>query len=140
MTKADQTLTDIIKDGQSGKYNDFVRRFTGDVGRVLKMKNPLDGSILIDHIGRIEGIINPELKGEIAWFESLKKNMKLWCNEKIIANRVLGLKNDNEYDMRVFEKCVMEKFMLSKIATLHSLCLTIQAMSDINVFAENLLS
>jgi hypothetical protein len=114
MTKADQALIDIVKDGQSGKYKPFVRTYTGEITKVVKMKNPLCGSIIVSDIERILEIMNPELTGEVAWFKALKKELKLWCNEKIISNRLLGVKNDNEYDMRVFEKVVMEKFFLSE--------------------------
>lgn len=112
MTKEDKNLMDIVAGGQSGKYNSFVRYYAGKVRRVVQMKNPLDGSILVSDIDRVFEIINPALKNEVEWFKGLQSAVKLWCNEKVIANRILGLKNDNEYDMRVFEKVVLEKFFM----------------------------
>lgn len=113
MTKAEKDVRAIIEDGQSGKYKAFVRSYTGRITQMIKLKNPLNGHLIISDIDKILEIINPELKPEIAWLQKLSDGVKLWCNEKIIANRLLGLKNDNEYDMTVFEEVVKEKFMLS---------------------------
>lgn len=112
MTKVEQDLTDIVKDGQSGKYKHFVRGYTGRVTQILKLKNPLDGSSLVYDIDSVMEILNPELEAEKQWFIGLQKALKLWVNDKIMSNRALGLKNDNEYDMRVFEKVVVEKFFI----------------------------
>lgn len=114
MTIQEQKLTDIIKDGQSGKYRPFARHYTGRITQVMELKNPLDGSCLVDDIERVLEVLNPEFKLEIEWFKGLQSALKLWCNEKIIANRLLGLKNDNEYDTRIFEKVVMQHFFLSE--------------------------
>jgi hypothetical protein len=114
MTEAERNLDKIIKDGQSGKYKSFVRHYAGRVRRVIEMKNPLDGSILVDDIVRVIEIFNPDLGPEVDWLKGLQMALKLWVNEKVIANRLLGLKNDNEYDMRVFEKVVRERFLLSE--------------------------
>lgn len=114
MIKTEKDLTDIIKEGQSGKYKSFIRHYTGRISKTIDMGNPLDGSILVDDIVRVLEIINPELKSEIQWLTGLRDALKLWVNEKIITNRLLGIKNDNEYDMRCFEKVVMEKFLLSE--------------------------
>lgn len=81
---------------------------------MVYLKNPLDGGSIVYDIDSILEIINPELTGEIEWLNKLQNAVKLWCNEKIIANRLLGLKNDNEYDMTVFENVVKEKFFLSR--------------------------
>lgn len=113
MTAAEQRVRDIIKDGQSGKYKNFIRSFTGRITTVIKLKNPLTGSILVDDIGRIIEIINPELQGELSWLKDLQAALKLWVNDMIISNRLLGLKNDNEFDMSVFEEAIREKFFLS---------------------------
>jgi hypothetical protein len=110
MTAAEQKVNDIIKDGQSGKYKGFVRSYTGRITQMVKLKNPLDGHLIVTDIDRILEIINPELKGEIGWLKELQLAVKAWCNEKVITNRILGLKNDNEYDMSVFEDVVREKF------------------------------
>ena len=113
MTAAEQKVRDVIKDGQSGKYKNFIRSFTGRVRTVLELKNPLTGSILIDDIGRIIEIVNPELDGELRWLNDMQAALKLWVNDMIISNRLLGLKNDNEFDISVFEGVVREKFFLS---------------------------
>lgn len=113
MTKADNAVMAIVKDGQSGKYKGFIRSYTGRITQMVKLKNPLDGHLIILDIDRIQEIINPEFKAEIEWLNNLQIAVKLWCNEKIIANRLLGLKDDNEYDMSVFEDVVREKFFLS---------------------------
>lgn len=110
MTQAEQKVFDIIKDGQSGKYKPFVRSFTGRVTTVLKLKNPLIGSILVDDIERLKDIVNPALQDELNWLNNLQSALKLWVNDMIISNRLLGLKNDNEFDMTVFEDAVKEKF------------------------------
>lgn len=114
MTQAEERLAEIIKDAQSGKYKSFIRRYTGHIQRVLKLKNPLDGSIIIGEIDNVLEILNPELEAEARWFSGLQEALKIWVNEKIIANRLLGLKNDNEYDVRAFEKAVLEKFWLKE--------------------------
>lgn len=113
MTQAEQQVMAIVKDGQSGKYKGFVRSYTGRITTMVKLKNPLDGHLIVDDINRILEIINPELTGEIQWLKEMQLAVKLWCNEKVIANRLLGLKNDNEYDMTVFEEVVKEKFFIS---------------------------
>lgn len=113
MTQAEKQVMAIIKGGQSGKYKGFVRSYTGRITQMVKLKNPLDGHLVVSDIDRILEIINPELKAEIEWLKQLQSAVKLWCNEKVIANRLLGLKNDNEYDMSVFEDVVKEKFFLS---------------------------
>lgn len=112
-TEAEQKVLAIIKDGQSGKYKAFVRSYTGRITQMVRLKNPLDGHLIVSDIDRTLEIINPELKSEILWLQKLSDAVKLWCNEKVIANRLLGLKNDNEYDMTVFENVVKEKFFLS---------------------------
>ena len=114
MTQAEKQVMAIVKDGQSGKYKGFVRSYIGRVTQMVKLKNPLNGHLIISDIEKILEIINPELKPEVTWLENLSDAIKLWCNEKIIANRLLGLKNDNEYDMTVFENVGKEKFMLSE--------------------------
>lgn len=113
MTQADKDIMAIVKDGQSGKYKGYVRSYTGRITQMVKLKNPLDGHLIVIDIDRLLEIINPELKAEIEWLNNLSVAVKLWCNEKIIANRLLGLKDDNEYDMSVFEEVVREKFFLS---------------------------
>lgn len=113
MTKSENDVMAIVKDGQSGKYKGFVRSYTGRITQMVKLKNPLDGHLIAIDIDKILEIINPELQPEITWLQELQNAVKLWCNEKVIANRLLGLKNDNEYDMTVFEDVVKEKFFLS---------------------------
>lgn len=114
ITKTEQELADLIKEGQSGKYKHFVRAFTGRIRQMVQLKNPLDGGSMVCDIDTLFEIIDPKLEDEMEWFKRLQDAVKLWCNEKIIANRILGLKNDNECDMKVFEKVVMEKFYLSE--------------------------
>lgn len=113
MTKADKDVLSIVKDGQSEKYKPFIRSYTGRITQMVNLKNPLDGHLIVSDIDRVIDIINPVLKAEIAWLYELQAVVKSWCNEKVIANRLLGLKNDNEYDMSVFEEVVREKFFLS---------------------------
>lgn len=110
LTLADRVLIDLINEGQSGKYLHFVRAFTGRVQKMMKLKNPLSGSIMVSDLKSLFEILNPEMQAEIEWFRKLEKALKSWVNEKIIANRLLGLKDDNSYDTREFEKVVMEKF------------------------------
>lgn len=110
ITAAEQKVRDIIKDGQSGKYKPFVRSFTGRVTTIVNLKNPLTASILIDNIDRLIEIVNPSLQDELSWFNNLQTALKLWVNDMIISNRLLGLKNDNEFDMSVFEDVVKERF------------------------------
>lgn len=114
MTETEKNLDKIKKDGQSGKYKAFIRHYTGRIAQVIDLKNPLDGSILVYDIDRVLEIIDPNLTIEADWFRMLQKALKLWVNEKIITNRLLGIKNDNEYDVRAFEKVVLEKFFLSE--------------------------
>ena len=113
MTQAEKQVMDIVKDGQSGKYKGFIRSYNGRITTMVKLKNPLDGHLIVIDIDRTLEIINPELTAEINWLKELQLAVKIWCNEKVIANRLLGLKNDNEYDMTVFEEVVKEKFFLS---------------------------
>jgi hypothetical protein len=113
MTQAEKDVMAIVKDGQSGKYKGFVRSYTGRITQMVRLKNPLDGHLIVTDIDRTLEIINPELRAEIEWLKELQAAVKLWCNEKVIANRLLGLKNDNEYDMTIFEEVVKEKFFLS---------------------------
>lgn len=115
MTKIEHDLIDIANDGQSDekKYKGeaFTRAFAGRVKNVAELRNPLCLGLLVYEIDKILEIINPVLIAEIEWLNKLKSAIKLFHNEIIIANRLLGIKNDNEYDVRVFEKVVMEKFM-----------------------------
>jgi hypothetical protein len=113
LTAAEQKVMVVVKDGQSGKYKGFIRSYTGRITQMVELKNPLTGGSIVYDIDRILEIINPALDAEIEWFKELQNAVKLWCNEKVIANRLLGLKNDNEYDMTVFENVVKEKFFLS---------------------------
>jgi hypothetical protein len=112
MIKEEQDLIDLVENGQSGKYSGFARYFSGGIQNLVELKNPLSGSVMIDEINRILDIINPKLKSEIEWFKKVQSAIKLWCNEKVITNRILGINNDNEYDLRVFENVVKEKFFM----------------------------
>lgn len=117
MLQTELNLVDIIKKGQSGIYDEtaaFIRNFTGEVRTVIEGKNPLNGQILIDKIDKILQIVNPALDKEIAWFKEAKIAIKLWVNDIVIANRILGIKNDNTYDVTVFEKAIMQHFFLSE--------------------------
>lgn len=116
MTKAEQDLVNIANEGQTDekkfKGETFTRAFAGRVKNVAEMRNPLTIHLLIYEIDKILEIINPALIPEIEWLNKVKKSMKLFHNEILIANRLLGIKNDNEYDIRVFEKVVKQKFFI----------------------------
>lgn len=116
MIKTEQNVIDIANEGQTDKKvfkgEAFTRAFAGRVKDVAKLRNPLGLSSLVYEIDKILEIINPDLKPEIEWLNKLKPAIKLFHNEIIIANRLLGIKNDNEYDIRVFEKVVKEKFFM----------------------------
>jgi hypothetical protein len=115
MTKIEQELIDIANKGQTDKKvfkgEGFTRSFAGRVKDVAELRNPLTIGLLVYEIDKILEIINPALIPEIDWLGKLKSAIKIFHNDIIISNRLLGIKNDNEYDMRVFEKVVMEKFM-----------------------------
>lgn len=113
MTQAEERIMLIIADGQDKDYKPFIRSFTGRVTQVVELKNPLPASMLVDDIDRIFDIMNPELHREITWLKELQEALKAWVNEKVTTNRLLGITNDNEYDVTVFEKIVMERFELS---------------------------
>ena len=113
MAIIEQNLMSIIKRGQTNQFKGFIRHLTGKAINIVKMKNPLDGHILVNEIDKILEIINPTLEGEIEWLKELQVGFKLWCNEKVIINRILGCKDDNQYDLRVFEKVIRERFLLS---------------------------
>ena len=117
MTAGDKKVYDLIKEGQSGLYKAFIRGFTGRVRQVIELKNPLPAALVILDIDKLLDIINPDLLIEIHWLQNLQNALKEWHNEKIIANRLLGLKNDNEFDSTIFEAAVREKFFLNKNPT-----------------------
>lgn len=116
MTKTEQSLIDLADEGQTDekvfKGEAFTRAFAGRVKNKAELRNPLGLHSLVYEIDKILEIINPAFIPEIEWLNKLKSAIKLFHNEIIISNRVLGIKNDNEYDARVFEKVVMERFML----------------------------
>lgn len=116
MTKIEKDLIDIANEGQTDKKifigEAFTRAFAGRVKDVAKLRNPIVLHGLVYEIDKILEIINPALTPEIEWLVILKSAIKLFHNEIIIANRLLGIKNDNEYDVRVFEKVVKEKFFV----------------------------
>ena len=116
MTKVEQDLIDIANDGQSDekKYKGevFTRSFAGRVKHIAELRNPLELHSLLYEIDKILEIINPALIAEIEWLNKLIPAIKLFHNEIIIANRLLGIKNDNEYDVRLFEKVVKQKFFM----------------------------
>lgn len=115
-TKIERDLIEIANEGQTDKKvfkgEAFTREFAGRVKNVAELRNPLTIGLLVYEIDKILGIINPDLIPEINWLDKLKSALKLFHNDIIIANRLLGIKNDNVYDVRVFEKVVMEKFFL----------------------------
>lgn len=116
MTKIEKDLIDIANEGQTDKKvfkgEGFTRLFAGRVKDVAELRNPLGLHSLLYEIDKVLGIINPDLKPEIEWLNKLVPAIKLFHNEILIANRILGIKNDNEYDVRVFEKVVKEKFFM----------------------------
>lgn len=112
MTKAAKELTDIANEGQQENSMSFSRAFAGKVKDVVELRNPLSLHSLIYEIDKVLEIINPILTVEIEWLKKLKNSIKLFHNEIVIANRLLGIKNDNEYDVRVFERVVKEKFFM----------------------------
>lgn len=116
MTKIEQDLIDIANEGQTDKKvfkgEAFTRAFAGRAKDMAELRNPLTIGLFVYEIDKILEIINPTLIAEIGWLNRLKSAMKLFHNEIIIANRLLGIKNDNEYDVRVFEKVVHEKFFI----------------------------
>lgn len=116
MTQIEEDLIDIANEGQSGekkyKGEGFTRLFAGRVKDVVKLRNPLELLSIIYEINKILVIINPELISEIEWLEKLKRAIKIFYNEILHTNRLLGIKNDNQYDVRLFEEVVMQKFML----------------------------
>lgn len=117
MLKTEQNLIVIIEKGQSGIYDQnawLIRHFAGDIRNVIKLKNPLNGELLITQIGKFLQIINPAFNKEIEWFKEAESGIKCWVKDIVISNRILGIKNDNSYDITVFEKAIMMKFFLSK--------------------------
>lgn len=114
MTNVEKDLIDIANEGQTDKKvfkgEAFTRAFAGRVKDVAELRNPLTIGLLVYEIDKILEIINPVLIAEIDWLNKLKSAIKLFHNDIVISNRLLGIKNDNEYDVRVFEKVVKEKF------------------------------
>jgi hypothetical protein len=80
----------------------------------MNMKNPLSGASMLYDIISILEIYNPQMQQDIMWFKRLQMAIKRWHNEIVITNRTLGINNDNEYDIRIFEEAIMEKFHLSE--------------------------
>lgn len=117
MIKTEQDLIAIINKGQSGLYDKnagLIRSFSGDIRTVIKLKNPLNGDILVNKIDNFLQIINPDLHKEILWFKEAQDALKLWVNDVVISNRILGIKNDNVFDTSAFERAIMNKFFLTK--------------------------
>lgn len=116
MTKIEKALIDIANQGQTNKKifkgEGFTRSFAGRVKDVAKLRNPLTISLLVTEIDNILEIINPNLLAEIEWLCNLNDAAKLFHNDIIISNRLLGIKNDNEFDTRIFEKVVKERFII----------------------------
>lgn len=118
MIKTEQDLIDIIAKGQSGIYDknaSLVRSFSGNIRSVIELKNPLSGGILVYQIDKYLQIINPAFRGEIDWFNEAKRGLKLWINDIVISNRILGIKDDNTYDTTVFKKAIKYKYLLAEI-------------------------
>jgi len=113
MIEAEKKVIRLIELGQSGKYNPdgLIRKFAGRVRDVIKLRNPLGISGLVYEIDNIVDIINPSLEDQIKWYKDIQSAIKLFTNEVLHANRLLGILNDNEYDTRLFENVIMEKFM-----------------------------
>ena len=117
MIHTEKKLIDIIKRGQSGVYDKtagLIRSFTGEIKKCIESKNPLNAELLIYQLDYFLEIVNPSLEKEIDWFNEAKDGLKLWSNDIVATNRLLGIKNDNTWDTSVFEKAIMMKFMLSK--------------------------
>jgi hypothetical protein len=116
MTKIEQNLIDIANEGQTDKKvfkgEGFTRAFAGRIKDVAELRNPLGLHDLLFEIDKTLEIINPELKPEIEWLNKLIPAIKLFHNEILYANRILGIKDDNSYDVRVFEKVVIQKFFM----------------------------
>ena len=108
LTIADQKLIWLVKDGQSGKYSDYIRAYSGRVRQLVELKHPLSGELMVMDIDKLVGILNPALTEEWEWFQSLRAAVREWTHEKVAANRLLGLTNDNQYDQRPFEKAVRQ--------------------------------
>lgn len=117
MIKTEENLITIIEKGQSGIYDKnawLIRQFAGSIRTVIKLKNPLDGELLLIDIDKYLQIINPEFSKEIQWFYEAQDAIKLWINDIVIRNRILGIKNDNSYDTTEFERAIMDFFCLAK--------------------------
>lgn len=103
--------------GQSGEYDKnatLIRNFAGDIRTCIELQNPLIAGILISKIDKFLQIINPEFKKEADWFNEAMKLLKLWSNDIVMSNRLLGIKNDNVYDTTVFEKVIVQHFFLKE--------------------------
>ena len=118
MTKIEQELINIANDGQTNekkyKGEGFTRNFAGRVKNISDLRNPIRLDLLVCEINKLLEIINPNLIAEIEWLNKLKTAIKLFHNEIVVANRILGIKNDNQFDESVFEKIVMEKFCIQQ--------------------------
>ncbi len=117
MIKTEESLLEIIQKGQSGIYDknaSLIRYFAGSIRTVVELGNPLAAASLVYEIDKFLEIMNPLFVDETEWFVEAKKALKLWHNDVLISNRTLGIKNDNQYDTRVFERVVREKFLLKE--------------------------
>ncbi len=117
MIQTEKDLLYIIEKGQSGIYDinaSLIRKVAGDIRKIIELKNPLDGEILIHEINKYIQIINPVFLHEKQWFKEAQKALNMWIKDIVVSNRLLGIQNDNTYDTTLFEKAIMEKFWLSK--------------------------
>ena len=114
MTKYDQVLNDFIEEAHNGQHLTFTKKYASRVKKVVSIKAVLSASLMVDDIDTVLEVLNPALHNEISWFKGLQKSLKDWCNEKIYANRLLQVKNDNEFDIRPFEKAIMQEFRIKE--------------------------
>lgn len=116
MTNIESLLIEVANEGQTNDKiftgEGFTRSFAGRVKRIAKLRNPLSVGLLVYEIENILEIIDPKMMAERGWLNKLKSAIKDFHNEIVTANRILGIKNDNEYDKRIFEKVVKERFWI----------------------------
>jgi hypothetical protein len=118
MTKVEQAVVDLCEASRERKsdnspiYKGIVWNFSRRVEKELKFKNPLYTSIMISDIKEILEVIHPAFDLEIIWFNKLSDALKLWSNEQVIVNRLLGIKNDNYIDVKVMDELILECFKI----------------------------
>lgn len=109
-TEGTKRIEAAIKDGQSGEYLPYVRRFTGALRDLLKIKATVRAAILITEIDDLLQILDPQKQNEIQWFKNVREALVWWTNERVMTSRLLGEKGEWDGDREAFYSIVKEQF------------------------------